>query len=85
MHAIVASDLPVLDVMNTYCLRCGIDSACNSLTSRELHAEVFHMTAQERLSRSFGLLCSALPGRHGSVRSEQKPTPLGETTTGEHS
>ena len=59
-RVIVASDLPVVDVLNTYRLRWGIESAFSSLKSRGLNLEATHMTAPERISRLFGLLCIAL-------------------------
>ena len=59
-RVIVASDLPVLDVLNTYRLRWAIESAFSSLKSRGLNLEATHMTAPARISRLFGLLCIAL-------------------------
>nr|WP_188904793.1 IS4 family transposase [Deinococcus aerophilus] len=59
-RVIVASDLPVLDILQTYRLRWGIESAFSSLKSRGLNLEATHMTAPERISRLFGLLCIAL-------------------------
>ncbi|UBV45491.1 IS4 family transposase (plasmid) [Deinococcus taeanensis] len=59
-RVIVASDLPVLDVLNTYRLRWAIESAFSALKSRGLNLEATHMTAPERISRLFGLLCIAL-------------------------
>ncbi|UBV43947.1 IS4 family transposase [Deinococcus taeanensis] len=59
-RVIVASDLPVLAVLNTYRLRWGIESAFSSLKARGLGLEATHMTAPERISRLFGLLCIAL-------------------------
>ncbi|GGM59894.1 transposase [Deinococcus arenae] len=56
-RVIVASDLPVLDVLRTYRLRWAIESAFSSLKSRRLNLEATHMTASERISRLFGLLC----------------------------
>ncbi|MFC3602012.1 IS4 family transposase [Deinococcus soli (ex Cha et al. 2016)] len=58
-RVIVASDLPVLDVFNTYRLRWGIESTFSSLKSRGLNLESTHMTSPERISRLFGLLCIA--------------------------
>ncbi|PJI55804.1 IS4 family transposase [Methylobacterium radiotolerans] len=59
-RVIVASDLPVLDVLSTYRLRWGIESAFSSLKGRGLNLEATHMTAPDRISRLFGLLCIAL-------------------------
>ncbi|CAM3601542.1 Transposase, IS4 [Deinococcus frigens] len=57
---IVASDLSVLDVLVTYRLRWGIESAFSALKTRGLNLEATHMTAADRISRLFGLLCIAL-------------------------
>ena len=59
-RVIVASDLPIVDVLNTYRLRWGIESTFSALKSRGLNLEATHMTAPERISRLFGLLCLAL-------------------------
>ncbi len=59
-RVIVASDLPVLDVLKTYRLRWGIESAFSALKARGLNLEATHMTAPERISRLFGLLSVAL-------------------------
>lgn len=59
-RVIVASDLPILDVLNTYRLRWGIEAAFSSLKARGLNLEATHMTAPERISRLFSLLCVAL-------------------------
>jgi len=59
-RVIVASDLPVLDVLKAYRLRWGIESAFSALKSRGLDLEATHMTAPERISRLFGLLSVAL-------------------------
>nr|WP_043804877.1 transposase [Deinococcus gobiensis] len=59
-RVIVVSDLPVLDVLNTYRLRWAIESAFSSLKSRGLNLEATHMTAPARISRLFGRLCLAL-------------------------
>lgn len=50
----------VLDVVNTYRLRWGTESAFSSLKSCVLNLEATHMTALERISRLFGMLCIAL-------------------------
>ena len=74
-RVIVASDLPVLDVLNTYRLRWGIESAFSSLKSRRLNLEATHMTAPERISRLFGMLCIALAwmARVGRQQVETQP------------
>ncbi|UBV45486.1 IS4 family transposase (plasmid) [Deinococcus taeanensis] len=59
-RVIVASDVTVLDVLNTYRLRWGIEATFSSLKSRGLNLESTHMTSPERISRLFGLLCIAL-------------------------
>ncbi len=59
-RVIVASDLSVLDVLRTYRLRWAIESAFSSLKSRGLNLEATHMTAPERISWLFGLLCIVL-------------------------
>ncbi len=59
-RVIVASDLPVRDVLHTYRLRWGIESAFSALQSRGLNLEATQMTAADRISRLFGLLCIAL-------------------------
>ncbi|KQR15458.1 transposase [Deinococcus sp. Leaf326] len=74
-RVIVASDLPVLDVLRTYRLRWGIESAFSSLKSRGLNLEATHMTAPDRISRLFGLLCIALAWmtRVGAQRIQDHP------------
>ncbi|WP_189010643.1 transposase, partial [Deinococcus malanensis] len=52
--------LPVLDVLRTYRKRWGIESTFSALKSRGLNLESTHMTAADRISRLFGLLCIAL-------------------------
>nr|WP_189059914.1 IS4 family transposase [Deinococcus daejeonensis] len=59
-RVIVASDFSVLDVLRTYRLRWAIESTFSSLKSRGLNLEATHMTAPERISRLFGLLCIVL-------------------------
>ena len=49
--------LRVLDVLRTYRLRWAIESAFSALKARGLNLEATHMTASERISRLFGLLC----------------------------
>ncbi|BBN97071.1 IS4 family transposase [Deinococcus grandis] len=71
-RVIVASDLPVLDVLRTYQLRWAIESAFSAMKARGLNLEATHMTAPERISRLFGLLCIALAWmtRIGAQRTE---------------
>ncbi len=75
-RVIVASDLPVLDVLETYRLRWGIESAFSSLKGRGLNLEATHMTAPERISRLFGLLCVALAwmARVGAQTVQESPS-----------
>ncbi|MFK7604415.1 IS4 family transposase [Deinococcus sp. SM5_A1] len=74
-RVIVASDLPVLDVLVTYRLRWGIESAFSALKTRGLNLEATHMTASDRISRLFGLLCIALAWmtRVGAEDHQQAP------------
>nr|WP_026299188.1 IS4 family transposase [Deinococcus aquatilis] len=74
-RVIVASDLPVRDVLKTYRLRWGIESAFSALKSRGLNLEATHMTAADRISRLFGLLCIALAwmARVGAQDQQQNP------------
>ncbi|UBV45560.1 IS4 family transposase (plasmid) [Deinococcus taeanensis] len=74
-RVIVASDLPVLDVLNTYRLRWGIESAFSSLKGRGLNLEAMHMTAPDRIARLFGLLCLALAwmARVGAQTVQESP------------
>jgi hypothetical protein len=74
-RVIVASDLPVLDVLSTYRLRWSIESAFSSLKSRGLNLKATHMTAPDRISRLFGLLCIALAwmARVGAQRIQDHP------------
>ncbi len=75
-RVIVASDLPVRDILNTYRLRWGIESAFSALKSRGLNLEATHMTAADRISRLFGLLCMALAwmARVGAEHQQQTST-----------
>ncbi|GGK42162.1 hypothetical protein GCM10008955_39930 [Deinococcus malanensis] len=75
-RVIVASDLPVLDVLRTYRLRWAIESAFSALKSRGLNLEATHMTAADRISRLFGLLCIALAwmARVGAAKRHEEPT-----------
>lgn len=74
-RVIVASDLPVFDVLETYRRRWGIETAFSSLKSRGLNLEATHMTASERISRLFGLLCVALAWmvRVGAQTAQESP------------
>jgi len=59
-RVIVASDLPVLDTLLTYQKRWGVECTFSALKARGLGLEDTHMTAPDRLSRLFGLLCLVL-------------------------
>ncbi len=59
-RVIVASDLPVLNVLRTYQKRWAVESTFSALKARGLGLEQTHMTAPDRLSRLFGLLCIVL-------------------------
>ncbi|WP_428194488.1 IS4 family transposase [Deinococcus saxicola] len=74
-RVIVASDLSVLDVLTTYRLRWGIESAFSALKTRGLNLEATHMTAADRISRLFGLLCIALAWmtRVGAEDQQERP------------
>ena len=73
-RVVVASDLPVLDVLKTYRLRWGIESAFSALKLRGLNLEATHMTAADRISRLFGLLCIALAWMVRVGSEEQRQT-----------
>nr|WP_189012017.1 transposase [Deinococcus malanensis] len=75
-RVIVASDLPVLDVLETFRRRWGIESAFSSLKARGLDLEATHMTAPDRIARLFGLLCVALAwmARVGAQTVQQSPS-----------
>ena len=57
---IVASDLSVLDILFAYQKRWGVECTFSAMKSRGLGLEATHMTAPDRLSRLFGLLCIVL-------------------------
>ena len=57
---IVASDLSVLDVLFAYKKRWAVECTFAALKARGLGLEQTHMTAPDRLSRLFGLLCIVL-------------------------
>ena len=59
-RVIVASDLSVLDTLFTYQKRWGVECTFSAMKSRGLGLEDTHMTAPDRLSRLFGLLCIVL-------------------------
>ena len=56
-RVIVASDLSVLDTLFTYQKRWRVERTFPAMKSRGLGLEDTHMTAPDRLSRLFGLLC----------------------------
>ena len=60
------------DVLRTCQLRWAIESAFSAMKARGLNLEATHMTAPERISRLFGLLCIALAWmtRIGAQRTE---------------
>jgi len=57
---IVASDLSVLDTLFTYKRRWGVECTFSAMKTRGLGLEDTHMTAPDRRSRLFGLLCIML-------------------------
>ena len=59
-RVIVASDLSVLDTLFTYQKRWGVECTFSAMKARGLGFEDTHMTAPNRLSRLFGLLCIVL-------------------------
>ncbi|MGI8747004.1 MAG: transposase, partial [Deinococcus sp.] len=59
-RVVIASDLSVLDTLRTYQKRWGIECSFSAMKSRGLGLEQTHMTAPDRLSRLFGLLCIVL-------------------------
>ena len=59
-RVIVASDLSVLDTLFTYQKRWRVERTFSAMKSRGLGLEDTHMTAPDRLSRLFGLLCIVL-------------------------
>ena len=59
-RVIVASDLSVLDTLFTYKTRWGVECTFSAMKARGLGLEDTHMTAPDRLSRLFGLLCIVL-------------------------
>lgn len=59
-RVIVISDLPVWDVLQTYRKRWGIECSFSAMKTRGLNLEATHMTAPDRISRLFGLLCIVL-------------------------
>jgi len=59
-RVIVASDLSVLDTLFTYKKRWGVECTFSAMKARGLGLEDTHMTAPDRLSRLFGLLCIVL-------------------------
>ena len=59
-RVIVASDLSVLDTLFTCKKRWGVECTFSAMKARGLGLEDTHMTAPDRLSRLFGLLCIVL-------------------------
>ena len=59
-RVIVASDLSVLDTLFTYQKRWGVECTFSAMKSCGLGLEDTYMTAPDRLSRLFGLLCIVL-------------------------
>lgn len=57
---IVISDLPVWEVLQTYRRRWSLECSFSALKTRGLNLEATHMTAPDRISRLFGLLCMVL-------------------------
>ena len=77
-RVIVASDLSVLDTLFTYKQRWGVECTFSAMKTRGLGLEDTHMTAPDRLSRLFGLLCIVLAWmvRVGEAAQElDPPTP----------
>lgn len=74
-RVLVASDLPIWHTLSAYRLRWTIECTFSALKTRGLNLEQTHMTAPERLSRLFGLLCVALGWmtRVGVERAQEKP------------
>lgn len=72
---LVASDLPIWDTLRVYRLRWTIESTFSAFKTRGLNLEQTHMTAPDRLSRLFGLLCVALAWitRIGVEETQHKP------------
>ncbi len=59
-RVMVASDLPLLDVLQTYQKRWGIECSFSAMKTRGLNLEATHMTVPDRIGRLFGLLCIVL-------------------------
>ena len=77
-RVIVASDLSVLDTLFTYQKRWGVECTFSAMKARGLGLEATHMTAPDRLSRLFGLLCIVLAWmvRVGEAVQELNPPTL---------
>lgn len=77
-RVIVASDLSVLDTLFTYKKRWGVECTFSAMKARGLGLEDTHMTAPDRLSRLFGLLCIVLAWmvRVGEAAQESDPPTL---------
>lgn len=74
-RVLIASDLPIWHTLSVYRLRWTIECTFSALKTRGLNLEQTRMTAPERLSRLFGLLCIALGWmtRVGVERAQDKP------------
>lgn len=77
-RVIVASDLSVLDTLFTYKRRWRVECTFSAMKARGLGLEDTHMTAPDRLSRLFGLLCIVLAWmvRVGEAAQEVDPPTL---------
>ena len=77
-RVIVASNLSVLDTLFTYKKRWGVECTFSAMKARGLGLEDTHMTAPDRLSRLFGLLCIVLAWmvRVGEAAQESDPPTL---------
>jgi len=77
-RVIVASDLSVLDTLFTYKKRWGVECTFSAMKARGLGLEDTPMTAPDRLSRLFGLLCIVLAWmvRVGEAAQESDPPTL---------
>ncbi|CAM4459888.1 IS4 family transposase [Deinococcus marmoris] len=74
-RVIVASDLPLYDVLQVYRMRWGIECTFSGMKSRGLGLEDTHMTAPDRIGRLFLLLSLAYAWmvRIGAWRADALP------------
>lgn len=74
-RVIVASDLPLWDVLQVYRMRWGIECTFSGMKSRGLGLEETHMTAPDRITRLFSLLSLAYAWmvRIGDWRADRDP------------